>query len=140
MMMRLCTGCEQWPAFISGFSFDRRVMRAAWRTACSVAKSLGVELEFGDRAAESVAVHTELASSLALISVAVLQDRKDKFLFEFADGFGVGDTASVHLHHKSFQLIFHDASLFALSYLYGVASYRLPPYVLWPGMCSGTVE
>ena len=86
-------------------------MGAARRTAPSVPQGLGVELEFGNGAAEGVAVHAKLAGSFALVSVAVLQDRENELLLEFADGFGIGNTASVHVHNQSFQLIFHDASL-----------------------------
>lgn len=97
-------------------------MGTAWWAARAIAKSLGIELEFGDGAAESVAVHAELTGRLALISVAVLQNGKNEFLLEFAHGFGISDTAAVHLHHKGFQLIFHDASLSALNFFYGVES------------------
>jgi hypothetical protein len=91
--------------------FDGESMGAARRTAPSVAQGFGVELELGNSAAEGVAVHAELAGSLALVPVAVLQDRENELLLEFADGFGIGNTASVHVHNQSFQLIFHDASL-----------------------------
>jgi hypothetical protein len=86
-------------------------MRAAGRATGSAAEAFGVELEFRDSAAESITVHTQLASSFALVSVAVLQDSQDELLLEFANCFGISNAASIHLHYESFQLIFHDASL-----------------------------
>ena len=94
-----------------GLFFDRESMGAARRTAASVAQGFSVELEFGNSAAEGVTVHAELAGSFALVAVAVLQDGENELLLEFADGFGIGNAASVHVHNQSFQLIFHDASL-----------------------------
>src|SRR5271165_5335343 len=87
-----------------GVSAARRATRAA-------AQFSDVEPELGDGAAESVAMHAQLARGLALVSLAVLQHGKNELLLEFANGFGVGDTTFVHLHDQSFQLVFHSASL-----------------------------
>ncbi len=119
---------------------------AARRTARAAAQSFGVELEFGDGAAESIAVHAQLAGRLALVALAVLQHGENELLLEFADGFGISDAALVHLHDQSFQLIFHDASLFT-SILNQLCP-RDSDYVTTPcrfrrcsiGMCSGTVR
>jgi len=92
-------------------SFRRQAMRATGRASSPIAQCLGVELKIGDGAAESVAVHAQLARSLALIPVAVLQNCENELLSEFADRFGIRDTTPVHVHNQGFQLIFHDASL-----------------------------
>ena len=94
-----------------GFSFDGEGVGATRRTAPSAPQGFGVELELGNGAAEGVAVHAKLARGFALVPVAVLQHRENELLLEFADGFGIGNTASVHMHNQSFQLIFHDASI-----------------------------
>ena len=85
-------------------------MSAARRPA-SPAQRFDVKFEVGKVAAERVAVHAKLTGSFALVPVDVLQDRKNELLFEFADGLGISNTAPVHVHNQSFQLIFHDASL-----------------------------
>src|SRR5579875_2011030 len=54
-------------------------------------------------------MHTQQTGSFALIAIGVLHDSKDEFLFEFADGFRIGNAAAIHVHNQSFQLIFHDA-------------------------------
>lgn len=110
--LQICRGCSA-----NCLPLDRSSMRTARRPSRSAAKSLGVKLELGDGAAESIAVHTQLAGSLALVAVAVLQNRQDEFLLELANGFRIRNTASVHLHHQGFQLIFHDASLSAMSFV-----------------------
>ena len=50
-----------------------RVVGAAGRTAGAAAQALGVELQFGDGAAESIAMHSKLACGLALVSLVLLQ-------------------------------------------------------------------
>ena len=74
-------------------------MRATGRAARSATQSLGIKLELCNGAAESITVHTKLASSFALISITVLQDRQYEFLLEFANRFRVGNAAAIHLHH-----------------------------------------
>ena len=59
-------------------------MGAARRTARAVAQSLGVELQLGDGAAESVAVHAKLAGGFALVAFAVLENGENEALLEFA--------------------------------------------------------
>ena len=48
-------------------------MRAAWWAANAVAQAFGVQLKFRDGAAERIAVHAQLAGSLALVAFVVLQ-------------------------------------------------------------------
>ncbi len=100
-----------WAALPRCFSLHGDIVSTAGRATSPIAEAFGVEFELRDRAAQSVAVHAKLARGLALITIAVLQDRKNEFLLEFANGFGVSDAASIHLYDKCFQLIFHDASL-----------------------------
>jgi hypothetical protein len=98
-----------------GSLIDGNVVGAAWRTARSGAQPLGVKLQLGDGAAESIAVHPKQAGGFALIAFAVLQNGENKAFLEFAHRFRVRDSALVHLHDQSFQLIFHNASLFAFA-------------------------
>jgi len=76
-------------------------------------QDLHVKLEFGDGAAESVAVHAQLACGLTLVALIFLQYGKDESLLELADRFRVENPAFVHLQYQGFQLIFHSASLLA---------------------------
>ena len=85
---------------------------AARRPARTVTQAFGVQLKFGDGAAQGVAVHTQLARSLALVALAFLQHRENESLLEFTHAFGIGYAVFVHLQDQSFQLIFHKASLF----------------------------
>src|ERR1700685_4581315 len=98
----ICAGLkmeDQEARSASGFSLNGSIMRTARRTAGSAAKPLSIKFELCYGAAESITVHTKLASSLALISVTVLQDRQYKFLLELANRFRVGNAAAIHLHH-----------------------------------------
>src|ERR1035438_10406375 len=51
---------------------------AARRPARTVTQAFGVQLKFGDGAAQGVAVHTQLARSLALVALAFLQHRAEE--------------------------------------------------------------
>ena len=86
-------------------------MSAARRAPRAAAQSLDVELQLGDGAAESIAVHAQLAGGLALVALIFLQHGQDESLLEFANCFGIQNAALVHLHDQGFQLIFHNASL-----------------------------
>ena len=89
-------------------------MGTARRSARTVAHALGIQLKFGNGTAKGVAVHTQLARGLALVSLAILQHRQNEPLLEFTHAFRIGYAVLVHLQDQSFQLIFHDASLFLL--------------------------
>ena len=90
-----------------------RRARAAGRTAGPRAQGPDIEVQLGDGAAESIAVHTELAGRLTLVAFVVLQHRKYEAFLEFADSFGVENAALVHLENQGFQLVFHSASLYS---------------------------
>ena len=64
-----------------------------------MAQSLNVEIQFSYGAAERVAVHTQLACSLALVALVLVQYCKDESLLEFADRFRIEDSALVHLQN-----------------------------------------
>ena len=76
-----------------------------------MAQYLHVEFQFRYSAAESVAVHAQLARGLTLVALVFLQHGEDESLFELADRFRVENPALVHLQYQGFQLIFHSASL-----------------------------
>jgi hypothetical protein len=77
----------------------------------AVADVLHVEIQFGNRAAECVAVHAQLARRLALIALVFLQHRKYEAFLELPNRLGVEYPALVHLCYQGFQLVFHSASL-----------------------------
>ena len=77
----------------------------------AVAELADVDLQFGDGAAERVAVHAEFAGGAALVAFVFLQHGQDETLLEFTHAFGIKNIAAVHLQDKCFQLIFHDAFL-----------------------------
>src|ERR1700685_1309781 len=87
--------------------------RTARRTPYSVTQLADVDLQFGDGAAEGVAVHAELARRAALVAFIFLEDGQDETLLEFSPALGVKNVASVHLQNKRFQLIFHKGALFS---------------------------
>ncbi len=78
----------------------------------SVPELADVNPEFGDGAAQGVAVHAQFAGGAALVAFVFLEDGQDETLLEFPHAFGIKNVAAVHLEYKCFQLIFH-ASLFA---------------------------
>ena len=84
---------------------------AAWRTLNSIAELANVDLELAERAAESVAVHSQFARGAALVALVFLEDGEDKTFLEFPHSLGIENVAFVHLQNQRFQLIFHDASL-----------------------------
>lgn len=80
-------------------------------------------MQLGDGAAESVAVHAERLRGFALVSLVMGQHFDEKALFEFADGFVVGNATGVHLGHKVIQFPFH---LIPLSYARVGPAFLLP--------------
>jgi hypothetical protein len=93
------------------FLFQGHGARAAGRALDAVAELADVNLQLGDGTAEGVAVHAQLAGGAALVAFVFLQHGQDEALLEFTHAFGIKNIASIHLQHKRFQLIFHDASL-----------------------------
>ena len=87
-------------------------MGTARRSARTVAHALGIQLKFGNGTAKGVAVHTQLARGLALVSLAILQHRQNEPLLEFTHRFRIKNVAFVHLKDKSFQLVFHPPPRF----------------------------
>ena len=79
------------------------------RSAHSLADLHGVEAEFGERAAERVAVHVQLFGSFALVAAVVCEHLKDVPLFKLADSIGVGDTLRVHLEDEIVEIAFQCA-------------------------------
>jgi hypothetical protein len=70
-----------------------------------------VDLQFGNGAAESVAMHPQLTGGPALVSIVFLQHGEDEALFEFAYRLGVQNIAFVHLQDECFELISHGIPL-----------------------------
>jgi hypothetical protein len=74
----------------------------------------GVDLKFGENAAESIAMHSEFFGSFALITAVGSKHFKDKAPLEFTHGFIVGDATSVHLGDQAVQFSFHSKLSFFL--------------------------
>ena len=100
------------PPSACGFPIHRNGMSAARRPANPTTQTLRIQLQLGNGAAEGVTVHSQLACCLALVSLAVLQYGENKSFFELTNAFRISYAVLVHLQDQSFQLIFHDASLF----------------------------
>src|SRR5437588_2644698 len=81
---------------------------AARRPPRAAADGADVELQLGDGAAQSIAVHPQFAGSFALIAVVLLQHAQQEALLELAYGLGIQNAALVHLHHQRFQLVLHS--------------------------------
>ena len=94
------------------FLITNRSRAAGWALD-PIAQLTNVDLELGDGAAQSVAVHAQLARGAALVAFVLLQNRQNEFLFEFAHRFGIKNITPVHLHNKCFELISHGISLSA---------------------------
>src|SRR5271165_6138431 len=133
--MRMDAGKVRLPRYLP---LHRDRVRATRRPACSRAQFFGVEFELRDSAAESVAVHAQLARGLALVSLAVLQHGQNEFLLEFTDGFRISDAALVHLQNQSFQLVSHNASF--LKSNSGKIAQGFPLLSPCSETCSGTVR
>src|SRR5579862_2955501 len=78
---------------------------AARGTFDAVAELADVNLQFGDRTAEGVAVHAQFASGAALVALVFLQDGQDETLLKFTHAFGIKNVAAIHLQDKCFELI-----------------------------------
>jgi len=98
---------------------------AAWRTFDAVAELADIDLQLGDGAAESVAVHAQFARGAALVAFVLLKNGEDKALLEFPHTLGVKDVAAVHLQNQCFQLIFHDAFSLLTNFLVHRRLFRL---------------
>jgi hypothetical protein len=64
----------------------------------------GVDVKFGEDAAESIAVDAQFFGGLALVASVGGQNFEDKATFEFADRFFVCNASGMHLGHKAVQL------------------------------------
>jgi hypothetical protein len=91
---------------------DRERALASGRTTCSAAQGANVDFQFGDGATQRVAMHSQLARSLTLISMILFQHGNDEPLLELAYSLAIEDSAFVHLHHERFQLVLHDTPRF----------------------------
>lgn len=88
---------------------------AAYGAAGAIAELADIELELGDGARESIAVHAEFAGGLALIAFVLLKHIHDEALFEFADSFRIKNSTGVHLSYECFKLVLHGVLSFARS-------------------------
>ena len=73
-----------------------------------------VEFQLSDGPAQGVAMHSQLSCCLALIAIVLLQYREYESFSEFAHGFGIKNSALIHLRYKSLKLVFHRGPLFPL--------------------------
>ena len=94
-----------------GFFLESNRAGTAWGTLHAVAQLANIDFQFGEGAAESVAVHAQLARGAALVAFVFLKHGQDKALFKLTNGLGVQNIAFVHLHDERFELIFHSLSL-----------------------------
>jgi hypothetical protein len=62
----------------------------------------GVNLELVDRAAESVAVHAQLARGAALVALVFLEHGEDEAFLELTHTLCIKDVAFVHLQDECF--------------------------------------
>src|ERR1035437_8237955 len=67
------------------------------RTAHASTNLRGVHMEFRERAAEGVAMHSQLGRSLALVALVVCQHFKNIALLELPYCVGIRNAGSVHL-------------------------------------------
>jgi hypothetical protein len=77
------------------------------RPLAAITKLTDVYLQFVNRAAESVAVHSELPRRATLIALILLKDSRDESALEFADRFRIKNITAIHLLYERFKLIFH---------------------------------
>jgi len=108
---------------------------AARRAARTWTQRPDVEIQFGDGAAEGVAVHSELACCLTLVAFVLLQNREDETFLEFANGFGIENSTFVHLENQGFQLVFHNASLYHFR-VWAIAQWISSSYRRRRGKCA----
>jgi hypothetical protein len=76
-----------------------------------VAELADIDFEFGDGAAERVAVHAQFARGAALVALVFLKHGQDEAFLELTHTLVIEDVAFVHLQDERFQLISHVASL-----------------------------
>jgi hypothetical protein len=91
---------------------NRKRTLASGRTTCSAAQGPNVDFQLGDGATQSIAMHSQLARCLTLVSMIFFQHGNDEPLLELAYSLAIEDSAFVHLHHERFQLVLHDAPHF----------------------------
>ncbi len=89
-------------------NFLRDGTLADYGTAHAAANLSGVEVEFGEDAAEGVAVHSELLGGLALVAFVVGEDFEQVAALELTDSFVVGDSGAVHLHYETVEFALHE--------------------------------
>jgi hypothetical protein len=95
----------------NGFFLESNRAGAAWGTLHAVAQLANIDFQLREGAAESVAVHAQLACGAALIALVFLEHSQDKALLKLTNSLGVQNVALVHLHDERFELIFHSLSL-----------------------------
>ena len=74
---------------------------ARW-TLPAVTEFADINLQLSDGAAQSIAVHSQLARCAALIPLVLFEHSRNKALFEFSDRFGIENVALVHLLYERF--------------------------------------
>jgi len=68
-------------------------------TACGIAGSGDVNVQFSKSANESAPVHSQRSGGFALIAIDFSKDNKNKLLSKFVQRFGIEDARSVHPQH-----------------------------------------
>ena len=66
-----------------------------------IADLRGVHIEFGEGAAEGIAMHTEFFGGLALVALVLGKHFKDVTLLELSNGLRVGNAGAVHLRDET---------------------------------------
>ena len=84
------------------FLFERERAGAARWALYAVPKLADIDLQFGDGAAQSVAVHAQFARCAALVALVFLEHGENETLLELADAFRIKNVAAVHLQDKGF--------------------------------------
>jgi hypothetical protein len=83
----------------------------SWRTSHALSNLGRIHAELGECAAERIAVHAKLFSSLALITAVTRKNLEDVLLFKLAHRVGVGNTSGVHLEDEVVEFAFQSRSL-----------------------------
>jgi hypothetical protein len=99
--------CGSCLALACHFFLVSRKTRAARRPPCAVTELSDIYLELINSAAQSIAVHSQLPCSAALIAFVFFEHGRNKAALKFAHCFGIKNIAAIHLQYECFELIFH---------------------------------
>jgi hypothetical protein len=96
----LCVWRRFWDSLSDHLLVVHPRTRTAGRTASTVAEFANIDLQFVNGAAQSIAVHSQLPGSAALIALVLFENGSDETSLKLTYRFRIKNVAAIHVLHE----------------------------------------